>query len=296
MAIRTDLALEARSLWQESADQTSELEGVKAREFEVQGIPVTEVQILNDAGSAALQKPVGRYMTLELENDQKREGDRLCQAAEALAEMLQQLLKLERTDQVLVVGLGNPAVTPDALGPRALNYVLVTRHLIEQMPKQFGMFRAVSALAPGVLGTTGLESVEVVRGVIEHAAPTRVIVIDALASRDPARVCSTIQLADSGIVPGSGIGNSRQAFNHQTLGVPVVAVGVPTVVDAVTLVTDYLERNSLKAPEDSLRQGLVVTPSDIDAKIGRIVRILGLGISRALHPELTIAEIQNCMN
>lgn len=296
MAVRTDLALEARSLWQESAEQTSELEGVKAREFEVQGLAVTEVQILDETGAQALQKPVGRYMTLEIENDKNREGAGLCQAVEALAEMLQRLLKLEQTDQVLVVGLGNPAVTPDALGPRTLNHVLVTRHIIEQMPKQFGLFRSVSALAPGVLGTTGLESVEVVRGVIAHAAPTRVIVVDALAARDPARVCSTIQLADSGIVPGSGIGNSRQAFNQQTLGVPVVAVGVPTVVDAATLVTDYLKRNGLEAPEDSLRQGLVVTPGDIDAKLGRMVRILGLGISRALHSELTVSEIQNCMN
>ncbi len=295
MAIRTDLALEARTLWQESVGKTSELAGVKAREFQLQGLDVTEVQILDEQGAEALQKPVGRYLTLEIENDHRREEAKLNQASEALAQTLGSLLRLERTDQVLVVGLGNPAVTPDALGPKTLNYVLVTRHLIEQMPEQFSMFRPVSALAPGVLGTTGLESVEVVRGVIEHAAPTHVIVIDALASRDPARVCSTIQLADTGIVPGSGIGNSREAFNRQSLGVPVIAVGVPTVVDAATLVTDYLERNGLQAPEDSLRRGLVVTPSDIDAKIGRMARILGLGISRALHPELTIAEIQNCL-
>ena len=127
MAIRTDLALEARTLWQESVGKTSELAGVKAREFQLQGLDVTEVQILDEQGAEALQKPVGRYLTLEIENDHRREEAKLNQASEALAQTLGSLLRLERTDQVLVVGLGNPAVTPDALGPKTLNYVLVTR-------------------------------------------------------------------------------------------------------------------------------------------------------------------------
>ena len=302
--IRTDLAMEQKERFESDHVEVSGV--VLEEEYdEEREIKITTVRIETENGAKMMGKPVGTYLTLEVPDMASADDGYHREISETLAGFLEKYVENEETKKehskekgcsILTVGLGNREVTPDALGPRTLSYVLVTRHLIEQMPEQFSVFRPVSALAPGVLGTTGLESVEVVRGVIAHAEPTRVIVVDALASRDPARVCSTIQLADSGIVPGSGIGNSRQAFNQQTLGVPVVAVGVPTVVDAATLVTDYLERNGLKAPKNSLRQGLVVTPSDIDAKIGRIVRILGLGISRALHPELTIGEIQNCMN
>ena len=320
MAIRTDLALEARSLWQESADQTSELEGVKAREFEVRGIPVTEVQILNDTGSAALQKPVGRYMTLELENDQKREGDRLCQAAEALAEMLQQLLKLERTDQVLVVGLGNPAVTPDALGPRALNYVLVTRHLSGTLPAEIEKaVRPVAAVSPGVMGITGIETGEIVKGIVDKLHPSLLIAIDALAARRSNRINAAIQMSDTGVAPGAGVGNRRMLLDEAHLGIPVIAIGVPTVVDAATLVNDTMDcileemiRQTEKGTafyetladleqEEKYQMiaeilgpytgNLFVTPKEVDAVVDRLANIIANSINIALHPGITLEDI-----
>jgi spore protease len=291
VAVRTDLALEAQAHWQETAGEQGKLSGVRATTSMRHGISMTQVEIMDPQGAQALGKPEGRYLTLE--TGRCRSPEEILQAAEVLGEMLGELMALGEREQVLVVGLGNPAVTPDALGPRALEHLLVTRHLVEGMPDQFGMFRQVSALAPGVLGTTGLESVEVVRGVVARVKPDRIIVIDALAARDPARLCGTIQLSDTGIVPGSGIGNSREAFDKRTLGVPVASVGVPTVVDAATLIGDCLEKNGLEMDVEVPSQGLVVTPSDIDASIGRMARILGVGISRALHPGHSAVEIEN---
>ena len=292
MQKRTDLAAEARQLWQESAGETTKLPGVQARDYKVHGVAVTEVTILDRRGAQALGKPEGSYFTLDFAaiRDQADRGIR--RATETLGKLLQKMLALEPRQSVLVIGLGNPAVTPDAIGPEALQHLLIPRHLVEQLPVQFGHFRPVSALSPGVLGTTGLESAEVVRGAVAYARPTAVVVIDALAARDPARLCSTVQLADSGIVPGSGVGNSRAAFTRQTLGVPVVAVGIPTVVDAGTLAMDLLERNGYSLPKDPLPRGMMVTPGDIDAGIKRMARIVGCGISLALHPELSLEEIQ----
>ena len=170
-----------------------------------------------------------------------------------------------------------------------------TRHLVEQVPEHFGSFRPVAALAAGVLGTTGVESGELVRAVVEKIRPACVVVVDALASRSLSRVCTTVQLADTGIVPGSGVGNARFALNQETLGVPVIAVGVPTVVDAATLASDVLAqagRDDLD-PE-ALRgagDGLLVTPRDIDARVADLAKVIGYGINLALQPGLTIADI-----
>ena len=295
MAKRTDLAMEARELWQEQAGQTTKLPGVAARERETEGVAVTTVQILDEQGERALGKPAGTYVTVALE-DLQTERDR---AARVLAGELRGLMDLAPEAAVLVVGLGNLAVTPDCVGPKTLDHLLVTRHLIRSMPDSFGGLRPVCALSPGVLGTTGLESAEVVKGVVDRVKPDRVIVVDALASRSPDRVCTTAQLADTGIVPGSGVGNSRQAFDRRSLGVDVVAVGVPTVVDAATLAADLTERSGLRADYEKIAahsRGLIVTPSQIDQQVERIARTLGLGISLALQPDLSPEEVLSLLN
>jgi spore protease len=233
MGRRTDLAVEERELWQQSAGYTTQLPGVRARENTGKGITTTWVDILDDRGAKALHKPIGAYITLELDKDVLRSPAGFSRAAERLGRTLGKLLP---QGQALVVGLGNESVTPDAVGPRALDHLLVTRHLEKYLPN----FRSVSAIAPGVLGTTGMESVEVVRGIVERTHPECVIVLDALASRSLDRLCTTVQITDAGITPGSGVGNSRAAFNRETLGVPVCAVGVPTVVDVATYMQDML--------------------------------------------------------
>ena len=285
--IRTDLAMEAKELWQQSAGKTTKLEGVRAREFHVRGIDITVVEILNAEGARTLQKPEGTYVTLTMEKGMLREPAGFSRAAGQLGKTLARMLPGD--GPVLVAGLGNAAVTPDAVGPRSLDHLVVTRHLGGSFPQ----LRPVSAIAPGVLGTTGLESVEVVRGVVERSGPCCVIVVDALASRSLDRLCTTVQITDTGITPGSGVGNNRAAFDARTLGVPVLAVGVPTVVEARTMLRDVLKENGVTQDDSAgaCDRTLVVTPKDIDARGGHLSRLLGYGISLGLHRSLSIADI-----
>ena len=192
-----------------------------------------------------------------------------------------------------MVGLGNAAMTPDAVGPLALDSVLITRHLLSAMPKQFAGFRPVAAFRTGVLGTTGVESAEAVRGLVEEVRPALVLAIDALASRRCGRVCATVQLSDTGIIPGSGVGNHRSALNQETLGVPVFAIGVPTVVDSATLAADVLEESGAeKIDEERLRdhEPFMVTTRDIDQQVRDLSKVVGYGINWALQ-DLEIEEM-----
>ena len=214
----------------------------------------------------------------------------------ALAAELGALLGLAPGAPALVVGLGNRAITPDNIGPKAADQTMVTRHLVERVPEHFGSFRPVAALAAGVLGTTGMESGELVRAVAETLRPACVIAVDALASRSLRRVCRTIQLADTGITPGSGVGNARAALNAETLGVPVIAVGVPTVVDAATLTCDVLAEAGKGELNPAALQGagdgLIVTPKDIDTQVHDLAKVIGYGINLALHTGLTIGDVE----
>ena len=293
MEIRTDLALEEKELWEESAEETTELEGVLARETVHKGVKTTWVQILNEHGARELHKPVGTYLTLELTAFQKRERNSFQRSAEILGKRLRELLNLEKGRTVLVVGLGNESITPDAIGPRAVRQLLVTRHLVSGMPAFFGEYRPVAAVSPGVLGTTGLESAEVVGGVADRIRPDAMVVVDALASRNLSRVCTTIQLADTGITPGSGIQNSREAFNRERFGIPVVAVGVPTVADVETLIRDCAgdEVSDEQIRTLSGGQRLMVTPRDIDAKVQQISRLVAYGINLALQEQMSLEDL-----
>jgi len=294
-AKRTDLAVEAKELWRESAQKQTELSGVKSREKETNGYKITTVEILDDEGARELGKPIGSYITMEIDKLVKREDNAFTLGAETLGAEISELLKLKEKDSVLVVGLGNEAITPDAIGPKTAKNTMVTRHLVEKMPEEFGSMRRVSVLVSGVLGTTGIESAEFIKAVVEKMKPDQVIVIDALASRKLARVCRTVQMADTGIVPGSGVGNSRAAINRTTLGVPVTAIGVPTVVDAATLAADLAEQAGAKDinPEDLSNYGgsMIVTPKEIDANVSDIAKLVGYGINLALHKDLSMDDI-----
>ncbi len=296
---RTDLALEAREIWQEGAQTADRLRGVESHQTNREGYPVTTVRITSAEGQRALGKPVGTYITLELPGLKRREEDAFPRAVRALAAELKELLP-ENAGSVLVVGLGNRAITPDNVGPSAVGHTLVTRHLVEQMPEHFGHFRPVAALAAGVLANTGVESSELVRSVAERIRPSCIIAIDALASRSLSRVCTTVQLADTGISPGSGVGNHRAALNQETLGVPVIALGVPTVVDVATLCADVLaEAGRGELEPEALRGhggGLMVTPRDIDQSVADLSKVIGYGVSLALQEGLTLEDMELYLN
>ena len=289
---RTDLAIEAHELWQESAGKTTRLAGVKATEKKIQGYPVTQVDILDREGEAALGKPAGSYRTLDLTAFWQRGDGFFDRAVRAVGQQVKELTP--DSGPVLVAGLGNRAMTPDAVGPLAADSVLITRHLLSAMPKQFAGFRPVSAFRTGVLGTTGVESAEAVRGLVAEVQPAMVLAIDALASRRCGRVCATVQLSDTGIIPGSGVGNHRAALNRETLGVPVFAIGVPTVVDSATLAADILEESGVeKVDEERLRgehDAFMVTTRDIDQQVRDLSKVVGYGINWALQ-DLEIEEM-----
>ena len=276
--IRTDLAMEAHACWKESAGETSELKGVIARDETLRGFPLTRVEIVDNEGAEALQKPQGTYLTLDVSRCQGPEG--LQEAAGAVAELLEPLLPEE--GPALVAGLGNPAMTPDALGPRCMDHLLITRHLKNVLPQ----LRETAALSGGVLGTTGLEAAEWVQGVAEHMKPAAVIVVDALAARSLDRLCQSIQISDTGLVPGSGVGNHRMALNRETLGVPVVSVGVPTVVSLETIIHD-LTGDCGYLPQ----KGFFLTPDAIDEKIKKLSKMIAYGINLALQPGLTVTDL-----
>ena len=288
---RTDLALEARELWQERAGETTKLSGVEAREGLREGLPVTTVRVLDGEGERELGKPRGAYVTLTLEGLERREEDIFNRAVRAVSGELFQLIRdVPPGGLVLVAGLGNRSITPDAVGPKVHEYTLVTRHLVQRLPEQFGTLRPVASLAAEVLGATGVESGEVVRAVCEKIRPACVIAVDALASRSVERLCRTVQLSDTGITPGSGVGNHRLGLSRETLGVPVVAIGVPTVVDAATLAADLL--GTREPPDLDRGRELLVTPKDIDSQVSDLAKVIGYGINLALQPGMGVEELE----
>ncbi|RXT15498.1 GPR endopeptidase [Ammoniphilus sp. CFH 90114] len=243
-SVRTDLALEAHQI---AAEKTGvpHIQGVEMGTHEEDGIRITRVQVRNEHGAKAIGKMPGNYLTLEAPGLRRKDTELQNLVATQFAHAFSQFLSdlgISKEAKALVVGLGNWNVTPDALGPIVVENLLVTRHLFELMPEHVEEgYRAVSALSPGVLGITGIETSEIVYGVVERTKPDFVIAVDALASRSIERVNSTIQISDTGINPGSGVGNKRKPLNKETLGIPVVAIGVPTVVDAVSIASDTID-------------------------------------------------------
>lgn len=289
MAFRTDLAVEAI----ENHKTAAALPHVRQSDRTLEGFAVHEVRILSEDAAREIGKPQGRYLTLELDALIRREEDAFPRACKALSTLLRELLPRPNDGPVLIAGLGNRMITPDAIGPQTADHVIATRHLVAQSPAIFADWRPVSALAPGVLGQTGVETGEVICGVLDRVRPAVVIAVDALAAGRLSRLLRTVQLADTGITPGAGVGNARAALNEETLGVPVIAVGVPTVVDGATLaheISSQLGQPACEALED-LSQPVMITTRDIDREVADISRMIGYAVNMALHPHLSVADI-----
>lgn len=316
-SVRTDLAVEAHQMAR-GTDKSQDIPGVIVQQTQEERILITRMHIKDPAGAQRMNKKMGHYLTLEVPELREKDPDLQRQVTEVLARELKPFLPQRKEDVILVVGLGNEKVTPDSLGPLVVEKLFVTRHLFQHMPEavQDG-FRSVAAVAPGVLGNTGVETSEIVKGIVEHIRPSMVIAIDALASRSLQRVNTTIQVADTGITPGAGVGNRRKGLNEETLGIPVLAIGVPTVVDAVTIAHDtidlLLQRISKEVPGNAcaelfshftqqekkqliheilqpLGHNLMVTPKEIDAFVADVASVVAQGLNVALHEGITLED------
>lgn len=281
MDFRTDLAVEQREMVAKHSDN------VAVRQYARQNANVTEIEILNDEGAKELGKPKGKYITMEIpafSHDSELLDGRLT----AMTESIRTLLP-DEDGPVLVAGLGNEDVTPDALGPRTAHGIFATRHIDRALASElgFGELRDVCAITFGVLGQTGMETAETIRGIVNTIHPAAVITVDALAARSLQRLGKTVQLTDTGITPGSGVGNSRARLDKETLGVPVIAIGVPTVVDAVTLVRDFTSEHKMAKEKEDEAKAMMVCPREIDVTIRRAARFLALSLNCALQPSIS---------
>ncbi len=309
---RTDLAVEAHEMYTKS-ENISKVEGVQTDTLRTNGVTVTRVKITTPQASEVLKKPPGNYVTLEISDCLHNSRDNFDCVKKVLSDELKRMMPKDSPDStILVVGLGNRHITADALGPKVVDGLLVTRHLFELMPDELeNGISPVCALSPGVLGLTGIETGEIIRGVTDRVKPDVIIAIDALASRSISRVMTTIQLSDTGITPGAGIGNVRAGISEETLNVPVIAIGVPTVVDAATMANDTIDMvidtiiNQTKGDSkiyDALQSldksekyhlidevlnrsftNLVVTPKEVDEIIDDLAEIISDGINICVH-------------
>lgn len=312
MTVRTDLALESAELYWETGKDL-EIPGVSFTKREEHGIEVSCVEILNEEGERAIGKKKGKYVTISLPELSECDTIKREIIGKILSDELNKMI-LKR-GLTLVAGLGNREITPDSLGPSVISNLIVTRHLFQEMPHVTENLSPVCALSPGVLGITGIETGEIIKGVAEKVKPDLIIVIDALASRKTERVTRTIQIADTGIQPGSGVGNKRKTINEETMGIPVIAIGVPTVVDALTIASDLLntafsskrelesgqETKFFKGEDPVLEikeklpprmQNMMVTPKDIDSLTDKVSRMIADGINRALHRDAAPEELK----
>jgi spore protease len=321
-SVRTDLAVEAKEIYQK---QNYEMPGVEVEENNEGDIKITKVVVINDVGERMMGKPKGTYVTIEMPRFTHYDSETMDGVSQVLGKTLSSMVKLDDSMTALVVGLGNWNVTPDALGPKVVSKIMVTRHLKELIPDQIDEgIRPVCTITPGVLGITGMETGEIIKGVVDKLKPNLIVCIDALASRKMERVNSTIQIGDSGISPGSGVGNKRMEISEKTLGIPVIAIGVPTVVDAATMANDTIDMvldemigqskhggefyNMLKSIDKNEKQrmiqeiltpyvgNLMVTPKEVDLVIDSVSKVIANGINISLQPALDLDDINRFLN
>lgn len=303
----TDLADERREIYRKANQLDTEISGVDTEEEQInENIKTYRVKITNEEGAKAIQKPIGNYITIDVKNLKIAEDEEIQQAAEVVTRELKALFDkhIDKQSDILVVGLGNESVTPDSLGPKVVSQMDITRHLLKYAPQYLEPnARPVSAIAPGVLGTTGIETAEVIKGVVDNVKPKLIIVIDSLASKSTERISSTIQIADTGIVPGAGVGNTRTEISENTFGIPVIAIGVPMVVDLRTIMNEGIDAfvtelqnkaqsnayiNNLKESGEYLKEtneeqfnNMIVTPKEIDDLINNMRDVISRGINFA---------------
>jgi len=322
-SIRTDLALEATEIYESKEEK--KIPGVIVDKDGDDDIRITRVRIENETSAKVLGKPIGNYITIEVPRLKEKDVDLMEDVSRVLAKEIISLVSLNDKSVILVVGLGNWNITPDSLGPKVVEKIMVTRHMTEYLPEQIDeSVRSVCALSPGVLGITGIETGEIIKGVIDYVKPDLVIAIDALASRRLERVNTTIQISDTGINPGSGVGNNRKELSEKTIGVPVIAIGVPTVVDAATMANDTIDMvidNLIKEAEketgfyEMLKNinreekmalinevlsphigTLMVTPKEIDGFIEDISYVVADGLNISLHPGIHMDDVHRFIN
>ena len=322
--VRTDLAMETHELLKETGN--NEISGVEIETEEFETLNVTSVSIKNKAASDAFGKPEGSYITIETTKMQINDVSCHEKISDVLSDIIKGIIEIKKGAPVLIVGLGNWNITPDALGPKTVSKTLVTRHLDESIPEELGCeIRPVAAISTGVMGITGIETMEIVKGLVDRVKPSLVIAVDALAARNLSRVNTTIQITDTGVAPGSGVGNRRMSLNRETLGVPVLAIGVPTVVDAATLVNDSMDliiNDMAKFSKEGHKEfydmlltlkndekyeiiknllepcgdNMFVTPKDVDSVINRLSGIIANGINLALQENLCKDDINRFLN
>ena len=307
---RTDLASERRDLYKKANQIEDEIQGVESEKEEIdENLSIERVKITNQEGEKAIGKPIGNYITIDIKKLKIAQEEEIKKAADVLSNELKKVVDLhvDKQGETLVVGLGNIYVTPDSLGPKVINEIEVTRHVIKYLPQYVEEgTREISAISPGVLGTTGIETLEILKGIVDNIHPKLIIVIDALASRSIERISSTIQISDTGIIPGAGVGNTRAEISKKTLGIPVIAVGIPTVVETAVLVNDCLDLlieklqneaksndmlNNMKEADnyEEIKEALVpndynliVTPKEIDDLIENMKDVVSEGINGSL--------------
>ena len=307
---RTDLANERRDIYKKANNVENEIDGIESEKQDIdKNLKIERVFITNENGEKAVGKPKGTYVTIDIKNLKIAQDNEIQKASDILTQELGKILEnhITRKDEILVVGLGNIYVTPDSLGPKVINELDITRHIIKYMPEVLDEnTRNVCGIAPGVLGTTGMETLEIIKGIVENVKPKLVIVIDSLASRSIERISSSLQISDTGIVPGAGVGNTRAELSKTTLGIPVIAVGIPTVVELATLVSDgidiFIEKLQDKAmsneylnklqQEDKYEEvkealnvgeyNMIVTPKEIDDLIENMKDIVARGINQTI--------------
>lgn len=306
---RTDMAVERNEIYKKQNCLAEGIDGIENTNEIIKDIEISKVKITNENGANALGKPVGNYITLDVKEIKNADEERIEEIAETMADELRNVIgeHVSDTDDILVVGLGNRYVTPDALGPKVVPEIEVTRHIVEYMPKIMPEdTRPVSAISPGVLGITGIETMEILKGIVQNIKPKMLIVIDALATRKLERISSSIQIADTGIVPGAGVNNARKEISINTLGIPVIAIGIPTVVDLATITNEcidiFIENLQQKAMSNStlnelkekdnyeeIKEALIpkdynmiVTPKEIDKLIDNMSEIVARGINKSM--------------
>lgn len=306
MEIRTDLALEAREMIDEKRsekmrDKDALPKGMFVKTRENKYILITDIEIKSEEAAKKIGKKIGKYLTLEFKNPILDTLDNQENIAKSLSTELTAFISelCNNSPVIMIAGLGNRNITADSLGPKVVDKVVVTRH-VKNIEKNDNLeidtrLGNLCAVAPGVMGVTGIETSEMIKGMISTVKPDILIVIDALASRKTSRVNTTIQISDTGIVPGSGVGNHRMELSQDVLGIPVIAIGVPTVVDAATLVRDILEisnnDNNLKLESENEIINMIVTPKNIDIAIERLSEVISSGINMAIHKGFEMKEI-----
>ena len=283
-SIRTDLAVEAHELSKREAKNAAEIDGVKSNVEEKENITVTRVEITNENGSKTLGKAIGSYVTIDAP-DLKYSLETYEEVCEIIADEIRKMADISGDMLTLVVGLGNREITPDALGTSVVSKLLVTHHIKQRMSDFFDEnISGVCAIAPGVLGTTGIETADIIKAVTEKVKPQLIIAVDALAAADIERVSKTIQISDTGIQPGAGVGNNREGLDEESTGVKVIAIGVPTVIDAATI-------SKVEIPKEMAP--LMVTTKDIDLVIERTAKTVANGINLALHRDMTLRDVES---